>query len=55
MIYTNIFYIIRSKFSSKKELNSIIVLIIDKSLEVDIYSIVLFFSLVINLYIKSDE
>lgn len=49
MTNTGIFCIIESKFSHKKELGLIVILIIDKSLNIGFYNIILLVNLAINL------
>ncbi len=55
MTGAGIFRIIISKFSHKKELNLIILFIIDKNLETGLYYMVLPLSLAINLGVKSSK
>ena len=55
MTNASIFCIIISKFSYKKESSLIILFVIDKNLEIDLYYTILPWSLAINLKVKSSE
>ena len=52
---TNVFYIIISKFSHKKKFGLIILFVINKNLEINLYCIVLPLGLAINLWAKSNR
>ena len=47
------FYMIISKFSHKKEPGPIVLFVINKNLEINLYHIVLFLGLFISLRVKS--
>lgn len=52
---TYILYNIVSKFSYKKKLSPVVLLIVDKSSNIDFYNIISLFGLVISLWMKSSE
>lgn len=52
---TYIFYIIISKFYYEQQFYLVIILLIDNSLRIGLYGIVLSFDLTINLRIKSSK
>lgn len=53
IIGTNIFCIIISKFDYRKEPGPIVLFVMNKSLEISLYYIILLFNLAINLKIKN--
>ena len=55
MASTSIFDIIIDKFYYKKKLYLVVLFKIDKDLKISFYCIILFFSLTVHLWIKSDR